>query len=310
MSDRSTEQRKALGLFLRQHRAKILPAMVGLPPGSRRRTPGLRREEVAELAGISTTWYSWVEQGRDVALSATALSRLANGLELSRAERSYLFELAGKRDPKGFAVEEMAGLPPGLAAVVQSLPTPAYLLDRFWRARAWSATAERLFIGWLDRPGSHSLLEYVFLEPAARSLIRDWQDRARRILAEFRVDFSRYIDDPDLVGLVADLARRSALFARAWEEHAVLGREGGERTFDHPRDGFQRFEQVAFNLASRPEFKLMVLTPLPSPSADRIRGQGVSETAAKANNAKPPARQAPSGPRSKTRRPRAGGARA
>jgi transcriptional regulator with XRE-family HTH domain len=287
----AADQRKALGAFLCRQRAKLLPAMVGLAQGSRRRTPGLRREEVAELSGISATWYSWIEQGRDVSLSAPALARLAGALQLSSAERSYLFELAGKRDPKEPADGEPAELPPGLAAVVQMLPTPAYLLDRYWRARAWNAPAERLFAGWLDRPGDHGLLEYIFLEPAARALIRDWENRARRILAEFRVDFSRHMDDPALNGLVSDLARRSALFARSWEEHAVLGREGGERTFNHPRDGFLRFEQVAFNLASHPEFKLMVLTPPPDASPTRTRrkpdpGPGVS-----ARTAKPSARR-------------------
>ena len=268
MTISAAEQRKALAEFLRRQRAKLQPAAVGLPAGARRRTPGLRREEVAALSGISATWYSWVEQGRAVSLSVGALARLAAALRLSHAERAYLFELADRLDPTDGSDEEEHRLPQSLDRIVAALPMPAYVLDRLWRAVAWNGSAKKLFVGWLDRPQGISLLEYIFLEPAARRLISDWENRARRILAEFRVDFARHMDDPDLRALVAALTRQSAAFAQIWEEHAVLGREGGERGFNHRDPAFRRFEQTAFTLANHPDLKLMVLTPVPR-KADR-----------------------------------------
>src|SRR5580700_7387763 len=189
MAIRSFDQRRELGEFIRSHRERLAPAAIGLAVGSRRRTPGLRREEVAQICGLSATWYTWIEQGRDVSVSPTALARLAGALQLGRAERAYLFELAGRHDPTPDA-SEPGDLPPALLACVAAIGSPAYVLDRSWDARSWNATAERLFTGWLDRPGErdfqHNLLRFIFLEPAARSLICDWDTRARRVTAEFR----------------------------------------------------------------------------------------------------------------------------
>jgi transcriptional regulator with XRE-family HTH domain len=176
---RTVEQRRELGAFVRAHRAQLSPAGIGLSAGTRRRTPGLRREEVAQLCGLSTTWYTWIEQGRDVSASPEALARLAGVLRLGRAERAYLFQLAGTRDPDpgGSDTEQV---PPGVLACVERIASPAYVLDRTWTARTWNAPAERLFAGWLDRPGDRNLLRFIYLEPAARSLVCDWEARARR----------------------------------------------------------------------------------------------------------------------------------
>ena len=262
---RSPEQRRALGDFLRARRERIEPATLNLPRGARRRTPGLRREEVAQLCGLSTTWYAWIEQGRDVSVSPMALARLAAGLRLGRAERDYLFELAQKRDPDKDG-GEADDIPPAVLASVATIGAPAYVLDRIWTARGWNEAAERLFVGWLDRPGERNLLRFIFLEPAARSLICAWEDRARRVAAEFRAACGAHLDDPSLRGLVEELRRHSAEFARFWDQHGILGREGGERTFQHPADGFLRYEQVTFNLASQPDLKLTIL----------IRGPGLA----------------------------------
>jgi transcriptional regulator with XRE-family HTH domain len=255
---RSAEQRRALGAFVRAQRERLAPAAAGLPSGARRRVRGLRREEVAQLAGLSATWYTWIEQGRDVSVSPVALARLAGALHLSRAARAYLFELAGKRDPDpGEAGVE--DVPPAVSACVQAIAAPAYVLDRGWAARCWNAAAERLFVGWLDRPGDRNLLRFIFLEPLAQSLICDWPERARRVVAEFRADCSSHLNDPPFRGLIDGLRHRSPTFMRLWDEHVVIGREGGERTFNHPLDGFVRYEQVTFRLASQPELKLTML---------------------------------------------------
>ena len=261
----SESQRRELGDFLRAQRARLSPEAVGLPAGSRRRTPGLRREEIAQLCGMSATWYTWIEQGRDVSVSAATLARLATVLRLSEAERAYLFGLAGRSDPaRGIVAEPDPGASAALDAAIAAMALPAYVLDRTWTARAWNARAERLFVGWLDGAsqkgnGDRNLLRYVFTTEAARSLIHDWNERARRLVAEFRADAGRHLDDPPIKALVAELSNRSSDFARFWNEHSVLSREGGERTFDHPLDGFLRFEQITMTLSNRPDLKFVML---------------------------------------------------
>ncbi|SEQ53195.1 transcriptional regulator, XRE family [Faunimonas pinastri] len=251
-------QRRELGEFVRAQREKCAPEMVGIAPGGRRRTPGLRREEAAQLCGLSVTWYTWIEQGRDVAASAPALARLARALRLSRAERAYLFEIAGRRDPDHDG-QPGEPLPEAAAAAVHAISCPAYILDREWNARAWNAGAGRLFPGWLDRPEQPNLLRFLFLEPTARSLIDDWERRARRITAEFRAACGLHPDDRALRAQIEALHRESPEFAQFWAEHGVLAREGGARTFRHPVDGFLRFEQVTFELAGHEDFRLTML---------------------------------------------------
>ncbi|MBV9553696.1 MAG: helix-turn-helix domain-containing protein [Alphaproteobacteria bacterium] len=253
-------RRRELGDFVRAQREQLTPASVGLVGAGRRRTPGLRREEIAQLAGLSTTWYTWIEQGRDVSVSPHSLARLAAALRLGRAERAYLFELAGKRDPQPGA-SDAADLAPVVPAAVAAIAAPAYVLDRHWDARCWNAAAERLFLGWLDRGSPRNLLHFIFLQPGARALIDDWPGRARRVVAEFRAHCAAHLDDQGLHTLIAELRRQSAEFDEMWEQHGVLGREGGRRTFNHPRDGFLRYEQVTFELAGHPDVKLTVLVP-------------------------------------------------
>jgi len=259
MEPRTPERRHELAGFVRSMRERLQPAEFGLPAGIRRRTPGLRREEVAQLCGVSTTWYTWLEQGRDITVSAVALARLARALRLGRAERGYLFELAGQRAPHDD--EEREAVPPPVLACVAAMTSPAYILDRTWTARGWNAPAERLFTGWLDGEGDRNLLRFIFLDPAARALISDYEGRARRVVAEFRADVSMRLDDPEIRRVLDELRHRSDHFAQLWDAHGVLGREGGERTFNHPIDGFLRYDQVTFTVADRPDLKLTLLVP-------------------------------------------------
>ena len=263
----SLQRRRELGDFVRAQRERVSPASVGLVAARRRRTPGLRREEVAELAGLSTTWYTWIEQGRDVSVSPIALARLAQALRLDRAQRHYLFELAGKRDPDPGAsgIDEF---PAPVVAAVSAIAAPAYILDRSWNARAWNSAAQRLFVGWLDLPRDRNLLKFIFLHPGARVLISDWERRARRVVAEFRAHCGAHLGDDGLHGLIDELRRLSPDFAAMWERHGVLGREGGERTFNHPEDGFLRFEQVTFELAGHADVKLTMLVRMAAAPRD------------------------------------------
>jgi len=249
------DARRALGAFLRAHRERRPPPASA---SGRRRTPGMRREELAEACGVSLTWITWLEQGRDVSASPRALSQLAEALHLSPAERAYLFELAGKRDPAGPPPSGEA-LPEAVLALPSRLAIPAYLIDGAWTARAWNTAAAQLFVGWLDDAPERNLLRYIFLSPAARRLIADWDERARRVVAEFRADFSRRLRDPAMQALVETLSAQSGDFDRLWREQTVVGREGGERRFaDPPR----RFFQSTLILASHPEAKLVCLSPI------------------------------------------------
>jgi len=252
-------QRRLLADFLRARRERLAPAAAGLSAGaSRRRTPGLRREEVAQIAGLSTTWYTWLEQGRDVAASPQALARLADALALGRAERAYLFELAGRRDPAAPVAEPAGAVPPALAAAVAGFAGPAYALDRGWTAVAWNDAAARLFAGWLDG-SERNLIRFIFLDPAARALIDGWQERARRVIAELRADLGHGPEDPRLKALIDGLAAASSDFARWWGEQAVLGRDGGRRAFRHPLDGPLAYEQLTLSADAAPGFRLVLL---------------------------------------------------
>ena len=251
------DQRRLLGGFVRAHRERLPPEGAA----TRRRTPGLRREESAARAGISVTWLTWIEQGRDVKASPQALERLTRALSLSRAERAYLFELSGIRDPHDPPSQDVSDAPASIVAAVHATAHPAYGLDQLWNACSWNKAAERLFEGWLTPGCARNLLLFVFLDPAARKLIPQWDLRARRLLAEFRGDYGHSFTDPRAQALVERLRRDSALFRAAWEEQSVLEREGGVRHFQHPEDGALSFVQHTFTPAERPDHKLVILTP-------------------------------------------------
>ncbi len=257
-SDGSSVRRHALGEFVRSARARITPQMAGLPDGRRRRTPGLRREEVAQLSGISVTWYTWIEQGREVSVSPSVWGRIAGVLQLARAERAYLFELAECADPQ-HPRDDASGPPAPLRECVEAIQAPAYVLDRAWNVLAYNAPMRGLFDDWPARDAKPNLLRYIFQDPAARELVVDWDQRARRVVAEFRADAGAHLDEPDVAQLVEDLKRDSGTFAHWWTRHAVVEREGGLRDFQHPRRGRVAFQQVTFRLATHPELKLVML---------------------------------------------------
>jgi transcriptional regulator with XRE-family HTH domain len=259
------EARRQLGAFLRARRDQLRPQDFGLPPGQRRRAPGLRREEAAQLCGISPTWFAWIEQGRTAAISVASLAAIARGLRLSQAERRYLFELAARKDP-GAAADAARIDAAELQRLVDTARTPGYVLDRHWQALAWNRPAAELFGGWLGRKATArrrpSLLEYVFLEPAARRFIVNWPARARRLVAEYRADTAAWRDDPVRQALVHELSAASTEFRAAWQAQEVLGREGGRRSFTHPRRGRCDYQQYTLRPAQWPELKWVVLAPL------------------------------------------------
>lgn len=252
-----------LGEFIRTHRERTTPQSVGLLSIGRRRTPGLRREELAQLCEVSPTWLTWLEQGRGVSASGKLLARIADVLHLTAAERTYLFSLAERLDPQHD--EDEAGADQSLQAIVDAVDGPAYMLDRQWDAVAWNEHALALFGGWLDveetAPAKPNLLRFMFRSPAARGLIVDWEERARRLVAEFRADTGKHAAQQALAALIAELSKGSAEFRVLWESQDVVSREGGQRRFHHPRAGELSFNQVTLHLAQRHDMKLVILLP-------------------------------------------------
>jgi hypothetical protein len=177
---------------------------------------------------------------------------------MSAAERVYLFELARRRDPAPPTIADDTAAPPTLRAAVQAMLMPAYLLDRTWRLCAWNAPAAELFAPWLAS-GEPCLLRYVFIDPSARLFIRDWEERASRLVAEFRADVALYPDDPALAHLIVELQRDSDAFTDFWNRHGVLAREGGQRTFDHPQQGFVLRHQITLVPSCSQDHKLVLL---------------------------------------------------
>lgn len=256
-------KRKELAEFLQALRQRGTPEEFGFPYGARRRTQGLRREEVAQLAGISATWYTWIEQGRDVNVSAEAIDRIATALKLSKSERTYLFDMADRRDPQAHMLEADTA-PDTLVAMLNSIQIPAYIMGRTWDILAWNEPASELFIDWLDNATKDSrpnLLRFVFQNPSAKQFVVDWEMRARRLVAEFRADCRSRLEEPELKRLVNELSQAGAEFDRFWKQHDVLERQGGQRQFNHPTQGLISYSQVTLRPVEQEQLKLVLLQP-------------------------------------------------
>ena len=261
MQERERERRQALADFLRQRRASLAPADVGLPPGVRRRTPGLRREEVAQLANIGTSWYVWLEQGRDVHPSAQVLESLAQALRLTLNERRHLFLLAGQPPPPyGSPSEE--SVRPVLQQILDDLdPTPACALGRRWDYLAWNSAAETLFaIAEASSPYARNLLWQLFTDPARRERPH-WEQVARSMLAEFRSVGARYPGDRWFEELIEDLKQVSPEFCQWWPHHDVRPALDGHKVLEHPTLGRVEFEHINLQVLSDPDVRIMVYVP-------------------------------------------------
>jgi transcriptional regulator with XRE-family HTH domain len=263
----SVDRRDDMADFLRARRAAVAPADAGLPDGPRRRTPGLRREEVAMLAGVSVTWYTWLEQGRPINASADVLDALARTLRLNPAERIHLHTLAERTIAPlpADADAEAVGAPVALERLVASLePQPAYVLGPAWQFLAWNPAQERLFphLHTLPEP-ERNLLWLVFAVPAIRRLIAGWPSEARRILAEFRADTAARRDHAEIAALVERLKIASPEFAAWWADHDVAQFTTRLRHFDHPRAGRLVFEFQQLSPVEWPDLKVVCQLSVP-----------------------------------------------
>jgi transcriptional regulator with XRE-family HTH domain len=257
-----SERRQALADFLRQRRAHLSPIDVGLPHGVRRRTPGLRREEVAQLANMGTSWYVWLEQGRDVHPSAQVLESLAQALRLTPNERRHLFLLAGQPlPPHASSLEERTS--PELQQMLDDLnPTPAYAVGRRWDFLAWNKAADGLFaISEASSPYAHNLVWRLFTSPTMRER-PNWEQVARGTLAEFRTASARYPGDRWFEELIEDLKQVSPEFCRWWPHHDVRSALDGHKVIEHPTLGHLEFEHITLQVLSNPDVRIMIYTPL------------------------------------------------
>jgi len=255
-------RQREFGDFLRSRRERLTPASVGLPNGFRRRTPGLRREEVALLAGVGTTWYTWLEQGRDVRASTEVLDALAKALRLDSAERRHLFILADRPAPEPRAT----GPEPVPEALVRMLDNmtdqPAYVLGRRWDVLVWNEAAEAIFGDFGRLKGdARNLMHMMFANESHRLLLADWDDLAPLSLAMFRADSARYAGDPDFERLIALLMEESPEFRVWWPRHDVMRQPTTIKRIRHPSAGQLVFEYMSLDVTDRPGMRVVVCTP-------------------------------------------------
>lgn len=257
----TAERRRELGGFLRARRQRLDRAAYGLPPAGRGRTVGLRREEVSVLSGVSVTWYTWLEQGRDIHPSRQVLDAVARCLRLSEPEHGYVLGLLGWAPSRPRATGD-ADAPAHLQRLLDALGGhPAYALAPDWRLVAWNEAYEFLYprIAATD-PADRNLLGLVFTDPEVRTLLDDWPVTSRRFLAEFRTEAGARLGDPEVRDLIARLRAASPEFRDGWERHDVQGFESRERVFHHPTGGRLVYEHHQLRPSDRPDLQVVVYT--------------------------------------------------
>lgn len=261
----------SLGAYLKDRRGKLDPVALGYP-SERRRTPGLRREEVAQRAHISATWYTWLEQGRGGAPSADVLDRIAGALMLTDVEREHLFLLGLGRPPE-IRYRAIGGVTPRLQRVLDALQySPALVKTTAWDVVAWNHAATILLTdyGALE-PKQRNVLRMIFCNPRVRAAQFDWDSVARFVVATFRADTARAGATAEVAALVDELCQSNPEFATLWRNHDVLAHGEGIKRLHHPVAGAIAYEYSAFAVDGRPDLGLVVYNPATPADAKRIR---------------------------------------
>ena len=260
-----------LGAYLKDRRAKLDPAAFGFAP-KRRRTPGLRREEVAQRAHISPTWYTWLEQGRGGAPSAEVLDRIARALMLTDVEREHLFLLGLGRPPEvRYRKDEV--VTPRLQRVLDALePSAALIRTATWDVVAWNRAATVMLTDYGSLPpGQRNILRFIFLDPRVRAAQYDWESVARFVVGAFRVDAARAGAAAEVEPLVDELCRLSPEFKALWRDNDVRSHGEGVKHIRHPLVGLIAFEYSAFAVDGRPDLSMVVYIPATPADAEKIR---------------------------------------
>ena len=270
---------RRLGAYLRDRRAKLDPTSFGLPP-ERRRTPGLRREEVAQRANISPTWYTWLEQGRGGAPSAGVLDRIARALMLTDVEREHLFLLGLGRPPEARYRRDEA-VTPRLQRVLAALePCPALIRTATWDVVAWNQAATVMLTDYAQLPSEErNLLRLIFLDPRVRAAHYDWESVARFVVAAFRIDSARAGAAAEAAPLVDELCRISPEFEAMWRGNDAPSHAEAVKHIRHPILGPISFEFSAFAVDGRPDLSLLVYNPATAADAAKISSMVTSATA-------------------------------
>jgi transcriptional regulator with XRE-family HTH domain len=259
-----------LGSYLKDRRAKLDPAAFGFP-AERRRTPGLRREEVAQRANISPTWYTWLEQGRGGAPSANVLDRIAGALMLTDVEREHLF-LLGLGHPPEARYRKDEGVTPRLQRVLDVLePCPALIRTATWDVVAWNRAATVMLTDYGSLPPEQrNILRFIFLDPRVRAAQYDWESVARFVVGAFRVDAARAGAAAEVEPLVDELCRLSPEFKAMWRDNDVRGHGEVVKHIRHPTLGPIAFEYSAFAVDGRPDLSMVVYNPATPADAEKI----------------------------------------
>jgi transcriptional regulator with XRE-family HTH domain len=264
-------QRQELGAFLRSRREATDPVTLGLQPGTRRRTPGLRREELAQLAGVSVTWYTWLEQGRDIGVSRQVIDSLARVLAMTPAERAHLFTIAGlAQPPRQDAV--MPHADDALRRLVTALaPNPAYVINPWWDLMAYNCAYAALAGGLEDRPSSErNVLWLTFTDKNLQDVILDWPAEARQLAGQLRVNLARYPGDPRGAELLAALQGSGSAFADYWDEHVVTKSRTARKRFRHPDVGRLDLDYVKLTSAENDQQQLVAFLPASEADAGKL----------------------------------------
>ena len=264
-------RRQELAGFLRSRRERIAPEQVGLPPAARRRTPGLRREEVATLAGVGVTWYTWLEQGRDINASPQVLDAVARTLLLDPHERDHLFRLADT--PDGSGQGDCASLPPTAQLLLDKLePFPACVRNARFDVLAWNPAYEQMVGSLGDVPfEERNSLWRMFTSPRCRASMLDWEEGTRRMVAEYRSAMAAHVAEPAWKCLVSRLTKVSPEFTELWERHEVASPENLTKRYLHPEVGLLRLNYTHLWLGQRLGTRMTTYTPADDETHERLR---------------------------------------
>ncbi|MFJ9842930.1 helix-turn-helix transcriptional regulator [Kitasatospora sp. NPDC101155] len=255
-------RRHDLAAFLRSRRERIAPEQVGLPMTGRRRTPGLRREEVAQLAAVGVTWYTWLEQGRDIQVSTQVLDAVARALLLDPSERAHLFTLAGAEDPA--PIQDCPSVTPSVRLVLDQLaPYPAVVLNARYDVLAYNAQYTG-FVGRLDElpPEDRNLMWLAFTDSHFRQVLIDYRTERLGMVARFRAAMADHSAGPAWKALLARVRKASPDFEEEWQRHEVMRPSNGIKRFQVPGVGLLRCEYTNFWLSPRLGTRIVSYTPL------------------------------------------------
>ena len=256
---------QALSEFLKTQRSKINPQMVGLPVGTRRRTPGLRREEVAHLAGVSTTWYTWLEQGRDITVSNSVLDAISDALQLNKDERNYLYALAlPEAEKRSFSNDEVTVISPALTKILNELRNcPIIISDRRCHIVGWNPAAAHVFLDFDQIPKEErNLIQLLFSRKEFKSLAVNWEHFVKGFLAIFRTYYGQYVGDQWYTSFINEMEQNFPEFHELWNESEVSSAPDVLIEFRHAKAGKMLFNLTSLQVQGNIDLRCSVYTPV------------------------------------------------